>query len=51
MIIIKKNKKCIGQGMEKKRNFDNDGLDPLEEYFRKKKNDNDDDDTFFPREE
>ena len=24
--------------MEKERNYDNDGLDPSEEYFRKKKN-------------
>ncbi len=33
--------------MEKERNYDNDGLDPSEEYFRKKKEDNDDD-TYFP---
>ena len=32
--------------MEKERNYDNDGLDPTEEYFRKKNNDNDD--TYFP---
>ena len=29
--------------MEKERNYDNDGLDPSEEYFRKKGKDNDDD--------
>ena len=34
--------------MEKERNYDNDGLDPSEEYFRKKEND---DDTYFPPEE
>ena len=33
--------------MEKERNYDNDGLDPSEEYFRKKKKDNDED-TYFP---
>ena len=27
--------------MKKERNYDNDGLDPSEEYFRKKKNNND----------
>ena len=27
--------------MEKKQNYDNDGLDPSEEYFRKKKKGND----------
>ena len=43
-------KKCIRQLMEKERNYDNDGLDPSEEYFRKKKKDNDDD-TYFPPEE
>ena len=26
--------------MEKERNYDNDGLDPSEEYFRKKKKGN-----------
>jgi hypothetical protein len=31
----------------KERNYDNDGTDPSEEYFRKKKKDNDDD-TYFP---
>ena len=36
--------------MDKKQNYDNDGLDPSEEYFRKKKKDNDDD-TYFPPEE
>jgi hypothetical protein len=34
----------------KERNYDNDGTDPSEEYFRKKKKDNDDD-TYFPPEE
>ena len=34
--------------MEKERNYDNDGLDPSEEYFKKKEND---DDTYFPPEE
>ena len=34
--------------MEKERNYDNDGLDPSEEYFKKKDND---DDTYFPPEE
>ena len=34
----------------KERNYDNDGTDPSEEYFRKKKKDNDDD-TYFPLEE
>ena len=32
--------------MEKERNYDNDGLDPSEEYFRKKKKGNDED-TYF----
>ena len=36
--------------MEKERNYDNDGLDPSEEYFRKKKKDNDED-IYFPLEE
>ena len=36
--------------MEQKRNYDNDGLDPSEEYFRKKKKGNDDY-TYFPPEE
>ena len=34
--------------MGKERNYDNDGLDPSEEYFRKKKKDNYDD-TYFPQ--
>ena len=38
------------EGMEKEPNYDNDGLDPSEEYFRRKKKDNDDD-TYFPPEE
>ena len=33
--------------MEKERNYDNHGLDPSEEYFRKKKKDIDDN-TYFP---
>ena len=36
--------------MEKEPNYDNDGLDPSEEYFRKKKKGNDED-TYFPLEE
>ena len=36
--------------MERELNYDNDGLDPSEEYFRKKKKGNDDD-TYFPPEE
>jgi len=36
--------------MDKERNYDNDGLDPSEEYLRKKKKDNYDD-TYFPPEE
>ncbi len=35
--------------IQKERNYDNDGLDPSEEYFRKKKNN--DEDTYFPPEE
>ncbi len=34
--------------MEKELNYDNDGLDPSKEYFKKKEND---DDTYFPPEE
>jgi len=36
--------------MEQERNYDNDGLDPSEEYFRRKKKGNDED-TYFPLEE
>ena len=36
--------------MEKESNYDNDGLNPSEEYFRRKKKGNDDD-TYFPSEE
>ena len=36
--------------MEKTRNYDNDVLDPSEEYFRKKKKDIDDY-TYFPLKE
>ena len=36
--------------MERKHDYDNDGLDPSEEYFRKKEKVNDDD-TYFPPEE
>jgi hypothetical protein len=36
--------------MGKERNYDNDRLDPSEEYFRNKKNDHDYD-TYFPQEE
>ena len=35
--------------MEREHDYDNDGLDPSEEYFRKKKKNNDD--TYFPPEE
>ena len=35
---------------EKEQNYDNDGLDPSEEYFRKKKKGNDED-TYFLLEE
>ena len=38
--------------MEKERNYDNDGLDPSEEYFRKIENNKDnDDETYYPPEE
>ena len=36
--------------MERESDYDNDGLDPSEEYFRKKKKGNDHD-TYFPPEE
>ena len=36
--------------IDNERNYDNDGLDPSEEYFRKKKKGNDED-TYFPLEE
>ena len=36
--------------MGKERNYDNDGLDPSEEYFKKMKEGNYDD-TCFPEEE
>ena len=36
--------------MNRERNYDNDGLDPSEEYFRKKEKSRDDD-TYFPSEE
>ena len=36
--------------IDNERNYDNDGLDPSEEYFRKKKKGNDED-TYFPPEE
>ena len=36
--------------MEKERNYDNEGLDPSEEYLKKKGKDNDDD-TYSPLEE
>ena len=35
--------------IERETDYDNDGLDPSEEYFRKKKKN--DDDTYFPSEE
>ena len=36
--------------MEKQRNYDDDGFDPSEEYFRKKEKSREDD-TYFPSEE
>ena len=36
--------------MERESNYDNDGLDPSVEYFRKKKKGNDEE-TYFPLEE
>ncbi len=36
--------------MEREHDYDNDGLDPSEEYFRKKKKGNYED-TYFPPEE
>ncbi|WP_257469964.1 hypothetical protein [Prochlorococcus marinus] len=36
--------------MEKERNYDDDGLDSSDEYFRKKKKDKDED-IYFPTEE
>ena len=36
--------------IDNERNYDNDGLDPSEEYFRKKKKGNDEE-TYFPPEE
>ena len=36
--------------MERESDYDNDGLDPSEEYFRKKKKGSDED-TYFPPEE
>ena len=36
--------------IEMERNYDNDGLDPSEEHFRKKDKGNDDE-TYFPPEE
>ena len=36
--------------MERESNYDNDGLDPSEEYFTKKKKGNDEE-TYFPLEE
>ena len=45
-LILRLLKKVNGKG----NNYDNDGLDPSEEYFRKKKRGKDDD-TYFPPEE
>ena len=45
----KSNEFTFNSLIEKERNYDNDGLDPSEEYFRKKKDN--DDDTYFPPEE
>ena len=36
--------------IKRENDYDNDGLDPSEEYFRKKKKCNDED-TYFPLEE
>ena len=36
--------------IERETDYDNDGFDPSEEYFRKKKKDNDED-IYFPLEE
>ena len=36
--------------MDKKRNYDNYGLDPSEEYYRRKQKGNDDDTYFLPEE-
>jgi hypothetical protein len=36
--------------MNNERNYDNDGLDPSEEYFKEKRKINDDDD-YFPLDE
>ncbi len=36
--------------MEKERNFDNDRLDPSEEYFKNKEQDNDNNPYFPPAE-
>ena len=36
--------------MERESNYDNDGFDPSEEYFRKKKKGNDKE-TYFPPQE
>ena len=37
--------------MERESNYDNDGFDASEEYFKKKeKGNDDDDDTYFPLE-
>ena len=41
-------KRCCRQVMGKERDFDNDGLNLSEEYFRKNKNDNI---IYFPPEE
>ena len=38
------------QSIKKEPNYDNDGLDPSEEYFKKKEKVHDDD-TYFPPEE
>ena len=40
----------LDQKMGKERNYDKDGLDPSEEYFKKKEKGNDKD-TYFPPEE
>ena len=53
LIILKMMDKIIQISyalMERESDYDNDGLDPSEEYFRKKKKGNDED-AYFPPEE
>ena len=41
-------RKRLRRVMERENDYDNDGLDPSEEYFRKKKKGNDEE-TYFPQ--